>query len=138
MNKPLRISTLRAVCLALLLLSSPVRPLAGEPGPADSPPRRLRQPVALAFVDGGKTLIVANRRNGSVSVIDAAARRVVAEHDAGRGLADLAALPDGRHLLAVDQAANELLLMTYRDRLIRVVDRLKVSPDPVRLVVAAD
>src|SRR5690348_6880412 len=106
MNKALRISLLRAVCLALLLLSPPVRPLAGEPGPADSPPRRPRQPVALAFVNGGKTLIVANRRSGSLSVIDVASRRVVAEHDLGRGLADLVALPDGRHLLAVDQAAN--------------------------------
>ena len=65
-------------------------------------------------------------------------RKVVAEYDVGRGLADLAILPGGRHLLAVDQAANELLLLDYRDRSIRVVDRIKVSPDPVRLVVSAD
>ena len=138
MNKLLRNPALGAGCLALLLLSSPVRPLAGEAGTADSPPRRFRQPVALAFVEGGKTLIVANRRSGSLSVLDAAARRVVAEHDVGCGLADLVALPDGRHLLAVDQVANELLLMTYRDRSIGVVDRIKISPDPVRLVVSAD
>ena len=33
-----------------------------------------------------------------------------------------------RHLLAVDEAANELLLLEYRDHAVRVVDRLKVAP----------
>jgi YVTN family beta-propeller protein len=83
-------------------------------------------------------VLVANRRGGSLSVIDTTARRVVAEHDVGHGLADLALLPDGRHLLALDQAANELLLVGYQDRSIRIVDRIKVSADPVRLVVSAD
>src|SRR5262249_23694619 len=129
MNQPRRSPTLGAACLTLLLLTAPVRPLAGEPGPAGSPPRRLRQPVALAFVDGGKTLIVANRRSGSLSVVDVPARRVVAEHDVGRGLADLVALPDGRHLLAADQSSHELLVINYHDRSIRVIDRVKVSPD---------
>ena len=105
-----------------------------------SPPlaRRLRQPVALAVADGGNSLFVANRRSGSLSVIDTTTRNVVAEFDIGRGLADLAALPGGRHLLAVDQASDELLLIDIRDRVCRVVDRLKVSADPVRLVVSTD
>ena len=98
----------------------------------------IAQPVALATGDSGKTLFVANHRGGSLSVIDTEARKVVAEHEVGRGLADLAIAPDGRHLLAVDQAANELLLLDTRDRSIRVVDRIKVSPDPVRLAVSAD
>jgi len=98
----------------------------------------VRQPVALACVDGGKTVLVANRRAGSLSVIDATSRRVVAEHTVGRGLADLALMPDGLHLLAVDQAASELLLIDFRERSIQVVDRIEVSPDPVRIVVSAD
>jgi YVTN family beta-propeller protein len=98
----------------------------------------VRQPSALAFADGGKTVLVANRRSGSLSVIDAPSRRVVAEHDVGRSLADLAALPDGRHLLAVDPVSNELLLIAYRDRSIQVAGRIKVRPDPVRLAVATD
>jgi len=99
---------------------------------------RVRQPVALVCADDGKTVFVVNRRSGSISVIDAAARTVVVESEVGRGLADVAALPDGRRLLVVDQAANELLLTSHQDRSIRVVDRLKVSPDPVRLVVSRD
>ena len=81
--------------------------------------RQIRQPVALVVVNGGKTLLVANRRSGSISVIDTASRRVVAEQNVGRGLAGLAVLPDGSHLLAVDQAANDLLLLAYHDRSIR-------------------
>ena len=93
----------------------------------------MRQPVALVCADGGKTVLVANRRTGSLSVIDTATRQVVAEHDVGRGLADLAMLKGGRRLLAVDETSNELLLIDYHDRAIRVIDRLTVSPGPVRL-----
>ncbi len=115
---PPTIAALRAVgAAALLLLTSGVRVVADEPGPA----RRLRQPVALAVVDEGRTLLVANRRSGSLSVVDTAARRVVAEHDLGRGLSDLAPLPDGRHLLAVDRESGELMLIEHRDRSARVV-----------------
>ena len=91
---------------------------------------RVRQPVALAIADGGKTILVANRRSGSISVIDAASRRVVAEHDVGRGLADLAILPDGRYLLAVDQAANDLVLLSYQDSSIQVLEGRRSAPTP--------
>ena len=63
--------------------------------------------------------------------------RLLAEHDVGTGLADLAPLPDGTHLLAVDRAASAVLLLERRDRSLRVVSRVEVSPDPVRVVVAA-
>jgi YVTN family beta-propeller protein len=100
--------------------------------------RQLRHPVALACVDGGKTLLVANRRSGTVSIVDTTARRVVAERALGRALSDLAMLPDGRHLLVTDQAADELLLLQYRDRTIDCVRRVGVSSDPVRVVVSSD
>jgi YVTN family beta-propeller protein len=109
-----------------------------EPGPAGVYVKRARQPVALAFLDGGRTLLVANQRSGGISVIDPVSRRVVAEHDIGQGLSDLAALPDDRQFLALDQAADQLILLRDRDRSIAVVDRLKLSPDPVRLVVLPD
>jgi YVTN family beta-propeller protein len=99
---------------------------------------RVRQPAALVCADAGKTVLVANRRSGSLSVIDTAARKVVAEHDVGRGLADLALLKGGRSLLAVDETSNELLLIDYRDRVVRVIDRLKVAPGAIRMAVWAD
>src|SRR5438132_9419932 len=121
MEKPSFAQVVATACLAASLFLTPHAHARGEEsGTAGSLALRVRQPVAIACTDGGKTVLVANRRSGSISVIDAASRRVVAEHDVGRGLADLAPLPDGRHLVAVDQVANELLLMAYRDRSIRV------------------
>ena len=76
---------------ALLFACVPSGRIAGDEPTATGPrSQRMRQPVALAVRDGGKTVLVANRRSGSLSVIDAAARKVVAEYDVGRGLADLA------------------------------------------------
>src|SRR5437016_4563745 len=105
---------------ALLLLVAQDGALGDEPAHADRLARRVRQPVALTCADGGKTVLVANRRSGSLSIVDAVARRVVAEHEVGRGLADLARLPGNGLVLVVDQAANELVMLTYRDRAIRV------------------
>src|SRR3981189_734630 len=72
---------------------------------------RVRRPTALAMGKDGSRLFVANGRSGSLSVIETSSARVVAEHDLGRGLADLAVLTDGRHLLAVDRAGDALLLV---------------------------
>jgi cytochrome c peroxidase len=130
------IAALGLTVLPLLATSSSVAvAVADEPGRGGSPAPRFRQPVALAIVDGGKTVLAANRRSGSLSVVDIDARRAIAEPEIGRGLSDLAALPDGRHLLAVDRAAGELLLVEYHDRSARVVSRLAVAADPVRVVI---
>jgi YVTN family beta-propeller protein len=99
---------------------------------------RQRQPVALVFVDSGNSVVVANRGSGTLSIIDVATTRTVAEHEVGRGLTDLTALKESRRLLAADQASNELVLLDYHDLTVRVLDRLKVSPDPVRLAVLGD
>ncbi len=128
----------RSLAAVLMLLAPGAGASEAASGSADRLAPRVRQPVALACVDGGKTVLVANRRSGSLSVIDAPSRQVVVEYDVGRNLADLALLPDGRHLLAVDQAANAILLIGYRDRSIQVVDRIEVSPGPIRLAISTD
>lgn len=106
-----------------------------EPSSNVSAAARFRQPVALGFAGGGARLIVANRLTGSVSVIDTHASRLIAEHDVGRGLADLGALPDGRHWLAVDPADDALLLLEERAGAVRLVARSAVSADPISLCV---
>jgi YVTN family beta-propeller protein len=119
----------------IIVLAPPAGPCAAAPSESSQAARRIRQPVALACADGGKIVLVANRKSGSISVIDVPARRVIAEFDVGRGLADLAFSQDGRHLVAVDPEVNELLLLDCRDRSIQVVDRAKVSPSPIRLII---
>ena len=118
---------------AIDLLERSLKKSESDPKPA----ARVRQPVALWSADGGTTVLVANQRSGSVSVIDAATRKVVAEHEIGRSLADLAMLPGGRRLLAVDGTSNELLLIEYGSRTMRVIDRLPVGAAPIRLAVLA-
>jgi YVTN family beta-propeller protein len=132
------------VFVAVLFLAAFLAIGASEGTPASgasadaSQAKQLRQPVAVACADGGKTLLVANQLAGSVSVVDTAQRRVLAEYKVGQRLADLAMLPGAKHLIAVDQIASELLLLSLRDRAIQVVDRIKVALDPIKVVVSTD
>ncbi|WP_435018595.1 cytochrome c peroxidase [Tundrisphaera sp. TA3] len=124
---------------AILALVAWAGPQVGGGLTAEEPAAtRSRHPVALAFSPDGSRLFVANRDSGSLSVVDPAGARVVAEHDVGRSLADVAALPDGRHLLAVDRGADVLLLLEWRDESARVIGRLAVGTDPVRLLAWGD
>ena len=99
---------------------------------------RLRRPMAVTLLDGDSRLLVANRQSGSISVIDPGMRRVLAEHDVGRGLADIVALPDDRHVLAVDQAGHDILLLNVHEDAMGILARVRVAPDPVRIVLASD
>jgi mono/diheme cytochrome c family protein len=91
---------------------------------------RLRRPVALVAADGGRRLFVANRSAGTISLIDSDGGRVIDETAVGLLLADLADAGDSR-LLAVDEAAGELLVLKCeRDRL-TVTDRVRVGDTPV-------
>ena len=98
----------------------------------------LRRPVALATL--GDRLFVANRRSGTVSVLDPAAAWVVGEvHVGARTLSDLAAHPaDGRALYATDEAAGELLRLGYSAGELRVAGRLRVAAYPVSVRLAPD
>jgi YVTN family beta-propeller protein len=111
---------------------------ADDPPAGQAAPRpALRRPVALAVADGGKWLFAANRRSGSVSVIDTAARKVAAEVVVGRGLSDLAATPDGKLLLATDEEAGQLILLRRAGAGLEVAGRVEVPPGPVA-VAAVD
>jgi YVTN family beta-propeller protein len=128
-------------CLTVGTLCVRGEAAGGEPPGSEPAPVRFGQPVALAFSRDGARLLVANRRSGSLSEVDTATSRVVAEHDVGRGLADVAALPDGKHWLAVDRAADAVLLVETGgegEHRARVVARRAVSPDPARVAVLPD
>jgi YVTN family beta-propeller protein len=88
------------------------------------------------LVDAGKLLLTANRRRGTVSVIDTAALQPVGETDVGRHLADLAET-EGR-LLAVDEGADELILLDRKGAALTVTARVKVGPAPVSVQVEPD
>ncbi len=123
---------MKTILLAMAALAA--GPIETENDPSPPLPRWSRRPVALAIVDEGRTLLVANSRSGSLSVIDLPTRRVIDEARIGRGLAHLAPLADGRHLLAVDRAGDEVVLIDVRKRSPEVLGRISVAPDPVRAI----
>jgi len=100
-------------------------------------PAVRRRPVALATADGGRWLFAANS-GGSVSVVDTAARAVVGEHVVGASLADLAPTPDGRRLLAVDEAGGRLVVLDRDGPRLTVAVRVGVAPGPVVVAVSPD
>src|SRR5947209_7187979 len=102
----------------------------------DSP--RLRQPRALALLDRGHWLYVANELSATISVIDTERGQLAGEVAVGGRLTDLCAAPDDRHLLAVDGDGPQLVLLRGHGPELRVVSRTPVSPYPVGLHVSAD
>ena len=132
MRTPFHCFLLAGVLPAAMLLSF------ARQRPASSCPA-MRQPVALVFVDSGKTVLVANRRSGSLSIIDVATARTVAEHDVGRGLADLAVLQEGRDCWP--SMKHRMSSCSWTITIVKLSGcsiGCKVSPDPVRLAVLGD
>src|SRR4051812_21446610 len=93
-----------ALCLAVSASWVAVSGQVPRPPPARE--ARLRRPVAAALLADGQTLCVANRRSGSVSLVDLGRRQVRDEVTAGRTLAGLALLPDRKHVLVIDDQAH--------------------------------
>src|SRR5262245_59993581 len=104
-----------------LLLSIGLAACASGAEPAGALASRSRRPSAVAFSTDGAWVFVANQRAGSLTLVDPVAARVVSEHNLGRGLSDVATLPDGRRLLVVDQAEDALLLVKHSGDMVRVV-----------------
>src|SRR5437899_8902320 len=81
---------LAAFCAAIGLIIPALGSRADDVHSPIAPPR-FRGPVALVLADEGKTLLTANRRAGSISIVDTAAGRVTGEVSFGKRLSALAA-----------------------------------------------
>jgi DNA-binding beta-propeller fold protein YncE len=117
-----RFTSIGIVLLGVLALDR------GAPPPVDDAPR-LRRPVAVALSGDGNRLFVAHR-SGSISIIDTPTRRLMGEVSVGGRLADLSATRDGK-LVAVDEAAGELIELTPGENGLKVLRRIAVAASPV-------
>jgi YVTN family beta-propeller protein len=99
---------------------------------------RLRRPVAATFLDDGRTLCVANQRSGTVSLVDVRQSCVREEVTVGKHLADLAVLPDRKHILVVDDERHELIVLSFDGTHLSIRTRLAVAPYPASVTVGAD
>jgi YVTN family beta-propeller protein len=92
----------------------------------------------MALSSHGDRLFVANRNSGSISVIDIVARTVIEEQDVGTRLSALAAVPNSTLLLALDEGAHELILLSDDDSGLRIHCRVGVGRAPVDVQVTSD
>ncbi|HWY87787.1 MAG TPA: cytochrome c peroxidase [Gemmataceae bacterium] len=99
---------------------------------------RLRRPVALALVDGGNRLLVANRDSGTIAVVDTNKLQVIEEVRVGRKLSDMAVNSAGDLLLVTDEETGEVIWVAYRQSSLREMRRLAVGVSPVSVRISAD
>jgi YVTN family beta-propeller protein len=90
------------------------------------------------MIDDGKLLLSANRRSGSISVIDTVAGRVTDEISVGKKLSALVAIPGRDLLLATDEQAHEVILIHRTGRKLSVATRVPVAAYPVSIAVNRD
>ena len=98
-----------------------------------------RRPVAAAWLDAGRTCVVANRRSGTLSRIDLERRAVIDEQPVAVRLADLARCETTGEFVVVDDKTHELITLCYDSAgRIAVTGRLAVSPYPTKVAISPD
>ncbi len=131
---------MRAASLLAVLLTVDASCLADDIAAAQTLPDRpiFRRPIALAWA-ADDMLIVANRRSGTISLIDVGTRRVRGEAAVGERLAAMTPFPDGRRFAVVDDKRNELIVVRRVDPAgLKVLSRTPVGRDPFGLTISQD
>ena len=126
-----------ALAIVLLLQTGPRLELMGADQPA-ALETRVRQPVALGLANDGRLLLAANRRSGTISVVDTRTLRLLPEIAAGRGLSDLIITPHQERILVCDEPAGELISLHRQEDRFDVAHRLPVGGSPVSVQVDED
>lgn len=93
-----------------------------------------RHPISMVSL--GDRIYVANQKSGSITVLKTDPLEVAAEILIGEKLSDLKVL-GGRWLIAVDEAAHQLLLLEPTADGVRVLHRFDVAKSPVSIAVDA-
>ena len=94
-------------------------------------------PEALELTPDGRQLWTAHSRDGGVSIIDLAAKKVVATIDAQTKRSNrLKFTPDGKHVLISDLEGGELVVLDRAAH--RQVKRLKLGRSPEGILMAPD
>lgn len=117
-----------AILLAILLT-----PLAAE---CEESKLRVqhRRPAAAVLLEGGRSLCVANRRSGTMSIIDVTTRSV-SEKQIGQQLSDVVAVPGRQELLVTDFAGGAVIVVNHSAAGLQIADRVDVAAWPESVVV---
>ncbi|MDA1018013.1 MAG: hypothetical protein O3A00_26590, partial [Planctomycetota bacterium] len=103
-------------------------------------PARIRQPIAIVPLRhaGRQFLLVANRRSGTISVIDRDKRQTVAEHKVAIRIADLCGVPGSDRLLVIDDAARQLLSVQFKGSTLNATTIARLPIAAARVVVTTN
>lgn len=117
-----------AILLSILML----------PSQADGGESRLRvqhrRPAAAVLIDDGTRLCVANRRSGTLSLLDVTTRNVF-EKQIGQQLSDIVELPGSGTLLVTDFAGGAVIVVKSSAEGLQIVDRADVAAWPESIAV---
>lgn len=123
----------------------PTQTPPAQPTPSASPElvRQFRKSVALAWVEPGRLVAVANGRSGSISLVDVAEKLVVGETNVGSRLTDLKRSADSSFFVALDDKSHELLHLKIAPEKtgstgIEIIGRVRVGDDPRRVAIVDD
>jgi DNA-binding beta-propeller fold protein YncE/cytochrome c553 len=92
----------------------------------------FRHPVAVVASDHPDQVLVANRRSGTVSLVDVAAGKVLRETAVGQQLSDMVHLPGTSWVAVTDEKQHQLILLDWKS--LEVIQRIPVSPYPVSVI----
>ena len=93
-----------------------------------------RRPSAAALINDGRILCVANRRSGTLSLVDTERLRV-SEKQIGQQLSDVVAVPGRDQLLVTDFAGSTVVVVSHSENGLRISDRVEVAAWPESVVV---
>ena len=115
--------------LLTLLLAAPF-------GSAAPPELQMqhRRPAASVLLNHGRILCVANRRSGTLSLVDLA-RRKVTEQQIGQQLSDVAVLSGSDELLVSDFAGGSVIVLRHVAGRVEVTNRVEVAAWPESIAV---
>jgi len=122
------------------ILSDSVTAIEAAPGPRGWQVTKIavgRGPEGVDLSPDGKELWTAHSRDGGVSVIDTAARAVIATiPQLTKRSNRLKFTPDGRRVLISDPEANEVVVLDRASR--KLVQRVKVDGLPLGILITPD
>jgi DNA-binding beta-propeller fold protein YncE len=91
-------------------------------------------PEGMDFAPGGKELWAAHSRDGGVSIVDLASKKVIATFDAGTKRSNRIKLTeDGKLALISDLAGNELVIVDTASR--KVAKRMQIGKSPEGILI---
>lgn len=109
-----------------------------------TPVKQTRRTVDGLMLPDSRSLIVANSKSGTLSVIDTDNEELVGEFAVGEGLSSIEdarpvhLLPTIEALLVTDKSLHQLIVCTFDGERLEVTDRINVPVAPVDVAVSLD